>query len=60
MPCLHPQTASAKPGARIARGTPTAAPAAKYEIDVRYNAGDVIHAIFQNKVDALKFLQSFE
>jgi hypothetical protein len=36
------------------------APAAKYEIDIRYNTGDVIHAIFQNKPDALRFLQTFE
>ncbi|HZV06700.1 MAG TPA: hypothetical protein VE999_16585 [Gemmataceae bacterium] len=33
------------------------APAIKYEIDVRYNNGDVIHGIFQAKVAAIGFLQ---
>ena len=37
----------------------TSAPALKYEIDIRYNNGDVIHAIFQNKTEALKFLRTF-
>lgn len=35
------------------------APVLKYEIHVRYNNGDVIHAIFQNKIEALKFLRTF-
>jgi hypothetical protein len=35
------------------------APASKYEVHVRYNTGDVIDAVFQQKADALKFLQSF-
>jgi hypothetical protein len=34
-------------------------PALKYEIDVRYNNGDVIHGIFQVKSDAITFLQTF-
>ncbi|MDZ8187980.1 MAG: hypothetical protein RMX96_24405 [Nostoc sp. ChiSLP02] len=38
---------------------PTFAPALKYEIEIRYNNGDIIHAIFQNKVEALKFLRTF-
>lgn len=38
---------------------PSAAPAAKYEIDVRYNNGDLIHAIFQDKGAAVNFLQTF-
>jgi hypothetical protein len=37
----------------------TSAPALKYEIDIRYNNGDVIHAIFQKKTEALKFLRTF-
>lgn len=37
----------------------TSALALKYEIDIRYNNGDVIHAIFQNKTEALKFLRTF-
>lgn len=31
----------------------------KYEIDIKYNNGDIIHAIFQNKTEAIKFLKSF-
>ncbi len=38
---------------------PTPAPALKYEIDIRYNNGDIIHAIFQNKAEAIKFLRTF-
>ncbi|MBD2533209.1 DNA methylase [Nostoc flagelliforme FACHB-838] len=38
---------------------PTFAPAMKYEIDIRYNNGDIIHAIFKNKTEALKFLRTF-
>ncbi|MEH2073166.1 MAG: hypothetical protein V7K57_01885 [Nostoc sp.] len=38
---------------------PTFAPALKYEIDIRYNNGDLIHAIFNNKIEALKFLRTF-
>ncbi|MFH7029235.1 MAG: hypothetical protein ACHBN1_28530 [Heteroscytonema crispum UTEX LB 1556] len=38
---------------------PTLAPALKYEIDIRYNNGDLIHAIFQNKLEAIKFLRTF-
>ncbi|BAZ32994.1 hypothetical protein NIES4074_55020 [Cylindrospermum sp. NIES-4074] len=37
----------------------TVAPALKYEIDIRYNNGDLIHALFQNKTEALKFLKTF-
>ena len=36
-----------------------AAPASKYEIHVRYNTGDVIDAIFQQKPDAIQFLLSY-
>lgn len=35
------------------------APALKYEIDIRYNNSDVIHAIFQDKTQAIKFLTTF-
>lgn len=38
---------------------PTFAPALKYEIEIRYNNGDIIHAMFQNKTEALKFLRTF-
>jgi len=38
---------------------PTSAPALKYEIDIRYNNGDLIHAIFQSKSEAIKFLRTF-
>ncbi|MEH2031650.1 MAG: hypothetical protein V7K67_18650 [Nostoc sp.] len=38
---------------------PTLAPPLKYEIDIRYNNGDLIHAIFNNKIEALKFLRTF-
>ena len=36
------------------------APATKYEIDIRYNTGDTIHAICQSKGDAVKFLKRIE
>lgn len=36
-----------------------AASASKYEIHVRYNTGDVIDALFQEKEDAIRFLQGF-
>lgn len=36
---------------------PSTAKAIKYEIDVRYNNGDVIHGIFQAKDAAIHFLQ---
>lgn len=32
----------------------------KYEVDVKYNNGDIIHAIFQNKSEAVRFLKTFE
>jgi len=38
---------------------PTTALVLKYEIDIRYNNGDTIHAIFQNKNEAIKFLRTF-
>lgn len=38
---------------------PSPAPALKYEIDIRYNNGDVIHAVFQNKAKAINFLRTF-
>ena len=34
-------------------------PVIKYEIDIRYNNGDIIQAIFQSKVEAIKFLRTF-
>jgi hypothetical protein len=34
-------------------------PVLKYEIDIRYNNGDIIQAIFQSKVEAIKFLRTF-
>jgi hypothetical protein len=39
---------------------PGLALAARYEIDVRYNNGDVIHGIFQAKDAAIRFLRSTE
>lgn len=36
---------------------PSPAPALKYEIEVRYNNGDVIHGIFQAKDAAINFLR---
>src|SRR5262245_16981536 len=38
---------------------PSPAAAQKYEIDVRYNNGDVIHGVFQQKSEAVRFLQTF-
>lgn len=38
---------------------PSPAPASKYEINIRYNNGDVIHAVLQNKAEAIKFLMTF-
>ncbi|QYX31971.1 hypothetical protein [Sphaerospermopsis torques-reginae] len=38
---------------------PTPAPPLKYEINIRYNNGDLIHAIFQNKNEVIKFLRTF-
>jgi hypothetical protein len=38
---------------------PTPAPVSKYEIDIRYNNGDVIHALFQHKAEAIRFLGTF-
>ncbi len=38
---------------------PTLAPVSKYEINIRYNNGDVIHAIFQSKAESMKFLRTF-
>jgi len=38
---------------------PSPAPALKYEIDIRYNNGDVIHAIFGRQAEAIKFLETF-
>jgi hypothetical protein len=39
--------------------TPTARPIARYEIQIRYNNGDSINAVYANKEDAIRFLQSF-
>lgn len=38
---------------------PSIAPVLKYEINIRYNNGDVIHAILQSKHEAIKFLRTF-
>jgi hypothetical protein len=38
---------------------PSPALALKYEVDVRYNNGDVIHGVFQQKAEAIRFLQTF-
>lgn len=38
---------------------PTTAPALKYEINIRYNNGDLINGIFQRKAEAIKFLETF-
>jgi hypothetical protein len=38
---------------------PSVAPAVKYAVDVRYNNGDVIHGVFQEKTEAIQFLRSF-
>lgn len=35
------------------------APILRYEVDIRYNNGDIIHAIFQDKTEAIKFLMTF-
>ncbi len=35
---------------------PSSAPVCRFEIDVRYSNGDVIHGIFQTKDDAIRFL----
>jgi hypothetical protein len=37
----------------------SSAPALKYQIDLRYNNGDLIHGIFQEKNEAIRFLESF-
>ena len=38
---------------------PSPTPVQKYEIDIRYNNGDTIHAIFQQKAEAIRFLRTF-
>ncbi len=38
---------------------PSAAPAVKYEVDVRYSNGDVIHGLFHEKAEAVRFLRTF-
>src|SRR5947209_9062123 len=38
---------------------PSPATAAKYGVDLRYNNGDVIHGMFQEKGEAIRFLQTF-
>ncbi len=35
------------------------APVLRYEINILYNNGDIIKAIFQSKVEAIKFLRTF-
>jgi hypothetical protein len=38
---------------------PINAPALNYEINIRYNNGDMIQGIFQRKAEAIKFLETF-
>lgn len=38
---------------------PITAPALKYEINIRYNNGDLINCIFDRKSDVIKFLETF-
>ncbi len=38
---------------------PSPAPAVKYAVDVRYNNGDIIHGVFQDKAEAIRFLETF-
>jgi hypothetical protein len=38
---------------------PSEAPAVRYEVDVRYNNGDVIHGLFHEKAEAVRFLRTF-
>ncbi|MBD2185451.1 DNA methylase [Planktothrix sp. FACHB-1355] len=38
---------------------PTPASALKYEVDIRYNNGDLIHAILQTKAETIRFLRTF-
>ncbi|HUE72137.1 MAG TPA: hypothetical protein VMP01_14735 [Pirellulaceae bacterium] len=35
-------------------------PIDRYEIEVRYNNGDSIHAKFKDKVSAIEFLRSYQ
>jgi hypothetical protein len=44
---------------RYDENRPSPAPALKYEVDVRYNNGDVVHGIFQEKAEAIRFLRTF-
>jgi hypothetical protein len=37
----------------------SSAPVSKFEVDIRYSNGDVIHGSFQEADDAIDFLQSF-
>ncbi len=37
----------------------TSTPVLRYEVDIRYNNGDVIHAIFQSKLEAIACLRTF-
>jgi hypothetical protein len=38
---------------------PSSEPAVKYEVDVRYNNGDVVHGLFHEKGEAVRFLRTF-
>jgi len=38
---------------------PSIAPVLKYEINIRYNNGDIINAILHSKPEAIKFLRTF-
>jgi hypothetical protein len=41
-------------------GSNDSVPFVRYEIEVRYNNGDKVHASFQGKGDALQFLALFQ
>src|SRR5438270_3537608 len=38
---------------------PSSAAAVKYGVDLRYTNGDVIHGVFHEKGEAIRFLQTF-
>lgn len=44
---------------RYPQTQPISIPPLKYEIDIRYDNGSIIHAIFQSKLEAIRFLRTF-
>ena len=38
---------------------PSPAHALKYAVDARYNNGDIIHGVFEDKAEAILFLETF-